>query len=176
MWAYSLRNAIHDVACRAFERVRPDSLQQPPQIAIGDDAGEAQSAPAVRREHRRHAQLLARHLVDHLRHQCGWRDLRERLAAVHQVAYTRQSPAQAASRVQIGKVAWLEAGAAAQFQRNRISQRQHDCGRGRGGKVQRARFLGDADVQRNHRNRGQCRRHAAGKADDRQAHTGQGRE
>ena len=53
----------HALLGRQVERVFAALFKQPPQIAVADH-----SQQAVALDHRSHAQLLARHLINHIRH------------------------------------------------------------------------------------------------------------
>ena len=75
-------------------------LEQPAQVAVGDDADQAAGGVDDRGD----AHHLARHLVDGLGHRRGRAHARDALAGPHEVADLQESPAEAAGRMQRGEV------------------------------------------------------------------------
>ena len=90
---------VHDVAGGVFECVGAIAFEQAAEISVRDHAGQMAIF-----EDRGHAELLARHLVDDLRHRRRACDLRQCVSAVHQFADAGEPPADVPSGMQIGEM------------------------------------------------------------------------
>ena len=94
-----------------------------------------------------HAEFLARHLVDDLRHWSGACDLGQGIAGVHDLSDSSEAPADAASGMEVGEVFGLPSATPAHFEGEGVAEGKHH-GRGGGGReVERAGFGGDASVE-----------------------------
>src|ERR1700730_18186830 len=104
-----LRTRSHRLARRQIHRILPPLLQQPPQIAVTHN-----SHQLLVLHHCRHAQFLARHFINHIRHLRLRRHSRQGLSRVHQRLHPRQPLSQLSSGMQVGEVLFLESAALAQ--------------------------------------------------------------
>jgi hypothetical protein len=136
------RMCVHDVAGGVFEGVGAIAFEETAEIAVGDHADEM-----VVCDDGRHAEFLSRHLIDHLGHGSGRRDLRYRVGGVHELADACEALADAATGVQVGEVFRLPATTAAYFEGECVAESEHDgCGGG-GCEVEGAGFGGDTGVE-----------------------------
>lgn len=162
--------AVHDVAGGAIEGAGSYALQQASEVAVGDDAGEEEAGLFCRFrggfEDGGHAEALAGHLVDDLRHEGSGGDAGHGLARVHDVAYAGEASAEASAGVKVGEVVGFEAGAAAELEGDRVAQGQHDGGGGCRGEVERAGLFADANVQGDYGGVGQRGAEGRGEGDD----------
>ncbi len=96
-------DARHRLSRGQIHHIFPALLQQPPQIAIADDPHQPLAL-----DHCRHAQLLPRHLINHVRHLGLLGHARQRLAGMHQRLHPRQPLPQLPPGMQVGKILFLE--------------------------------------------------------------------
>ena len=117
----------------------------PPQVAVGDDAEQ----PAVVVDDARHAEPLARHLVDDVAHaRVDARTIGRGVAAVHQRSRRASAACRACRRGAGSRSPPRGSPFDEQRHRQRVAERQRRRrARGRH-QVHRARFLGDAAVER----------------------------
>jgi hypothetical protein len=120
-------------------------LQHAAQVAVGEDPEQA----VVRVDDARHADALARHLVQRRGQQrVGGAVARQLRALAHDVRDVHEeAAAQRAARVMLGELLAAEAARFQQRHRERVAQRQRRGGARRGRQVERARFLVDAGIQ-----------------------------
>src|ERR1700722_17690166 len=115
--ADSERMRVHDLACSVLQGVGAVAFEQTTKISVGDHAGET----AVFKDGG-HTELLARHLVDDLRHRGRACDLGEVLTGVHPPADACKAPADSASGVKVGKVFGLPSTAPAYLEGERVAE------------------------------------------------------
>ena len=96
----------------------------------------------------RHAELFARHFVDHVTHRRAELDDRRRRAGVHQRFDPHQFLSELAAGMQVGEVLFAEALLDEQRHRQRVTERQRRRRARRRNEVQRACLLGHAAVER----------------------------
>lgn len=137
---------VHDFAGGALEGVRAVAFEEAAEVAVGDHAEELAGVCAGG-EDGGHAQLLAGHLVDDLRHWGGGGDLGECFARVHEVVDAGEALAEAASGVEFGEVFGFPAATSAYLEGEGVAEGEHDRRGGGGGEVEGAGFGVDAGVE-----------------------------
>ena len=120
------------------------TLEGAHKVAMREDAGER----AIRVRYDGGTAAGLRHGLQSLANGGRRRDVRQLLAATHDVAHAgEQGAAERAARVETGKVLGLKTARLEQGHGQGVAEHQHGGGAGGRGQVQRAGLLGDVDVQ-----------------------------
>ena len=161
---------VHGFPGGQVQRVILALFHQAAKVAVGDDPGNFGAVFDHCFNHYCEAQPLAAHLVDYIGHGSVARDLWQLVAAVHQLLYLEQHLAEAATGMETAEIFFLEAVALKQSDGKGITHGHGGGGGGCRGKVQRAGFALDADVEYNVGSLGKFGTGVAGESQNRNAH------
>ena len=126
---------VHHFGGGFVEGVGAVALEEAAEIAVGQNAEKFGAGGDGG-----HAEALGGHLVDDLRHLGGGRDLRERVAGLHELTDGGEAAAEVAAGVQLGEVVRLEVEAAADVEGEGVAEGEHGRGGGCGGELVGAGF------------------------------------
>ena len=138
------------------------TAHQAAQVSVGEDADE----PAAGVGDGGHAEPLARHLVEDVRHRRRRLHDRRRGAAVHDVLDLHQPASELAGRMQRRELILAEPLADEERHRQRVAHREGGGRARRRHEVHRTGFLGDGAVERDVGGLGERRRGIAGDGDE----------
>lgn len=153
---------VHDFAGGVVEGGSAVAFEEAAEVAVGDHTEELAGGT----KDGGHAELLAGHLVDDLRHRGVRGDLGESVAGVHEFMDSGEALAEPASGVEFGEILGLPSTAAADLKGESVAEGEHHGSRCSGGEVVGAGFGGDAGIEDDVAGLGECGGEAAAECDE----------